>query len=102
LSVTSCRFVVSWRLCVFRARFSFLCIRIYYTAQDFAFPVGLVNRPAVHGPLVLLDHLGPAVVMDIALTFLLSRLQMTMRRPGVTPPPVDVIVIDDGEDGRRR
>src|SRR5437870_5708959 len=57
----SCSVLVVLAALRLRARFSFLCIRIYYTAQDFALPVGLVNRPAVHGPLVLLDHLGPAV-----------------------------------------
>src|SRR5262249_34963323 len=71
-------------------------------AQNLALPIRLMDRPALNGPACFLDDLGPAVVMDIALTLLLGRLQAPAYRPGVAAPAVDMIVVDDRDNARLR
>src|SRR5216683_5120116 len=77
---------------------SVLSIGIHDAAEDFPLPVRLVNRPTINRPLVFLDYFGSAVVVNVALTFLLGRLQMAVSRPGVASPAVDVIVVDNRDD----
>ena len=75
---------------------------VHDAAQDLALPVGLVNRPALHGPALFAHQGRPAVLVDVALAQLLRTGQLLAHAVGVAAATVDVIVVDDGDDARVR
>ena len=75
-------------------------LTVHDAAEDFALPVGLMDGPALDGPAVVLDHLGPAVMVDVAQALLFRRLQLAADSPGVAAAAVDVLVVHNGDDAR--
>src|SRR6266851_1330531 len=81
-------------------RYSCASLGVHNAPQDLALPVGLVDGPAVDGPVALANHLRSAVKMDITLTFLFRRLEMAVDGPGVAAAPINRLVVNDGDDAR--
>ena len=61
-----------------------------------------MDRPALNGPAIRLHDALPAEMVDVALTLLLGGLQMSVDAPGVALAAMDVIVVHNGDDARRR
>src|SRR5262249_2246581 len=69
-------------------------------SENLALPVRFVDGPALHGPAVVLDDPGTAVVMDVPLALLLRPLELFANPPGIAAPAVDVVIVDDRDDAR--
>src|SRR5262245_38081605 len=78
-----------------------LRLAIQHAAQYLALPVHLVYRPALDRPVIAANRARPAVTVHILPAFFLRRRELPVDGPGVAPPPVDVIVVNHGDDARR-
>src|SRR5262249_55868242 len=71
---------------------------VHHAPQNLPLPVGGVDRPALDGPVLDADDTRPAVLVDIALTLFLCRLQLAAHGPGVAAALVNVAVVQNGND----
>src|SRR5258708_5642089 len=76
-----------------------LCL-FHNASQNLAFPVGLMNRPAVNAPAIRLDKARTAIVMHVFLTLLLGSLKLLRRADADAPPETNVVVVHDRDDAR--
>src|SRR5262245_9909217 len=73
-------------------------VTIPHTTEDFALPIRLMHGPTLYGPAGVADDPGPAVMMNVALALLLGWFELPADSPGIASPPVDVLVVHDGDD----